>query len=174
MNETLILREENIASIIYMVRGEKVMLDMDLAVLYGIETRILKQAVKRNKERFPPDFMFDITKEEFENLKSQFAISSWGGLRYIPAAFTEQGVAMLSGILNSERAISVNIAIMRTFVQMRKLMFSNVELSQRITDLERLMNEHLDDYSEDVKDIYEALHQLMRDQDEEPRRPIGF
>lgn len=175
MNENLILREENIASIIFMIRGEKVMLDMDLAALYGVETRILKQAVKRNKERFPSDFMFDLTKEELDNLKSQFASSSWGGQRHLPSAFTEQGVAMLSGILNSERAISVNIAIMRTFVQMRKLMFSNAELSQRVGDLERLMNEHLEDYGSDIQDIYEALRQLMRDQDEEePRRPIGF
>lgn len=95
--------------------------------------------------------------------------------KYTAFAFTEQGVAMLSGILNSERAISVNIAIMRTFVQMRKLMFSNAELSQRVGDLERLMNEHLEDYGSDIQDIYEALRQLMRDQDEEePRRPIGF
>jgi hypothetical protein len=177
MNETLILREETIASIIYLIRGEKVMLDVDLAELYGVETKILKQAVRRNLNRFPPDFLFELTKEEDAHLREQFGASNIGrgGARYLPFAFTEQGVAMLSGILNSERAISVNIAIMRTFVQMRKLMFSNAELSQRVGDLERLMNEHLDDYSEDIKDIYEALRQLMRDQDEEePRRPIGF
>lgn len=177
MNQNLILREENIASIIYFIRGEKVMLDMDLAALYGVETRLLKQAVKRNAERFPSDFMFELTKEEYTSLKSQFETSNIGrgGARYTPSAFTEQGVAMLSGILNSERAISVNIAIMRTFVQMRKLMFSNAELSQRVGDLERLMNEHLEDYGSDIQDIYEALRQLMRDQDEEePRRPIGF
>ena len=176
MNENLILREDNIASIIYMIRGEKVMLDVDLATLYGVETRILKQAVKRNKERFPSDFMFDITREELDNLRSQVVVGSWGGVRYLPSAFTEQGVAMLSGILNSERAISVNIAIMRTFVQIRKLMFSNAELSQRIGDLEKLMTEHLDDYSADIQDIYEALRQLMRVQEEEtqPRRVIGF
>lgn len=177
MNENLILREENIASIIYMIRGEKVMLDVDLAELYGVETKILKQAVRRNLNRFPSDFLFELTKEEDALLRSQIIASNIGrgGARYLPFAFTEQGVAMLSGILNSERAISVNIAIMRTFVQMRKLMFSNAELSQRVGDLERLMNEHLEDYGSDIQDIYEALRQLMRDQDEEePRRPIGF
>ena len=152
MNGNLILREENIASIIYMIRGERVMLDIDLAELYGVETKVLKQTVRRNLNRFPSDFMFELTKHELENLRSQIASSSWGGARYLPFAFTEQGVAMLSGILNSERAISVNIAIMRTFVQMRKLMFSNAELSQRIGDLEKLMTEHLDDYSADIQD----------------------
>ena len=176
MNGNLILREENIASIIYMIRGERVMLDIDLAELYGVETKVLKQTVRRNLNRFPSDFMFELTKHELENLRSQIASSSWGGARYLPFAFTEQGVAMLSGILNSERAISVNIAIMRTFVQMRKLMFSNAELSQRIGDLEKLMTEHLDDYSADIQDIYEALRQLMRTQEDEgqPRRSIGF
>lgn len=196
MNQNLILREENIASIIYFIRGEKVMLDMDLAALYGVETKKMKQTVRRNMKRFPADFMFELTREEYNSLRSQIVTlenldninlttqiatsdenkSNRGKFsKYVPFAFTEQGVAMLSGILNSERAISVNIAIMRTFVQMRKLMFSNAELSQRVGDLERLMNEHLDDYGSDIHDIYEALRQLMRDQDEEePRRPIGF
>lgn len=190
MNGNLILREENIASIIYMIRGEKVMIDTDLASLYGIENRLLKQAVRRNLSRFPEDFLFELTHEEYNSLRSQFEILKnlsnkdleSGNInkrgkhsKYTAFAFTEQGVAMLSGILNSERAISVNIAIMRTFVQMRKLMFSNAELSQRVGDLERLMNEHLEDYGSDIQDIYEALRQLMRDQDEEePRRPIGF
>jgi ORF6N domain len=176
MNQSLILREENIASIIYMIRGEKVMLDMDLALLYGVQTNRLKEAVRRNINRFPNDFMFELTKEELDDLKTQFVSSSWGGLRHPPFAFTEQGVAMLSGILNSERAISVNIAIMRTFVQMRKLMFSNAELGQRINDLERLMTEHLENYDGDIQDIYEALRLLTieTETDNEPRRPIGF
>ena len=178
MNRTLILREENIASVIYMVRGEKVMLDMDLAALYGVQTNRLKEAVRRNIDRFPDDFMFELTKEEHDNLITQFESSNVGrgGTRYLPFAFTEQGVAMLSGILNSERAISVNIAIMRTFVQMRKLVFSNAELSQRVSDLEKLMTEHLDDYSSDIQDIYEALRQMMTTQEQEgqPRRTIGF
>lgn len=175
MNENLSLREENISSIIYMIRGEKVMLDKDLASLYGVDTRVLKQAVKRNIDRFPLDFMFEITREEFDNLRSQIVISSWGGRRYRPTAFTEQGVAMLSGILNSERAIAVNIAIMRTFVQMRKFMLANIDLSKRINDLERLMINRFEDNEADIRDIYEALRQLTIEEEVvEPRRPIGF
>ena len=175
MNENLSLREENISSIIYMIRGEKVMLDKDLASLYGVDTRVLKQAVKRNIDRFPLDFMFEITREEFDNLRSQIVISSWGGRRYTPTAFTEQGVAMLSGILNSERAIAVNIAIMRTFVQMRKFMLANIDLSKRINDLERLMINRFEDNEADIRDIYEALRQLTIEEEVvEPRRPIGF
>ncbi|MBL7815156.1 MAG: ORF6N domain-containing protein [Saprospiraceae bacterium] len=175
MTENLILKEDNIASIIYMIRGEKVMLDADLAALYGVETRTLKQAVKRNIERFPLDFMFELTKDEVDNLRSQIVISSWGGRRYLPHAFTEQGVAMLSGILNSERAIAVNIAIMRTFVQIRKLALSNLALTQRVEKLESLIQEHLEDYGEDMRDIYEALSQLTQEPENiEPRRIIGF
>ena len=197
MNENLILREENIASIIHMIRGEKVMLDMDLAILYGMQTRLLKQAVRRNIQRFPSDFMFELTRDEYNSLRSQIVTlenldnfhsemqitspnendSQRGKYsKFAPFAFTEQGVAMLSGILNSERAISVNIAIMRTFVQMRKLVFSNAELGQRVNDLQKLMTEHLDDYSSDIQDIYEALRQMMTTQEQEgqPRRTIGF
>ena len=177
MNQTLIVREENIASIIYTIRGEKVMLDVDLAELYGVETKVLKQAVRRNIERFPADFMFKLTKDEFDSLRSQFVTSNVGrgGTRYLPFAFTEQGVAMLSGVLKSEQAVAVNIAIMRTFVQMRKFMLSNIELNQRVEKLERLIVEHIDEYSDEIKDIYEALTQLMQDKEEkEPRHPIGF
>ena len=176
MKQDLILREENIASIIYMIRGEKVVLDMDLAELYGVETKILKQTVRRNMQRFPDDFMFELTRQEFDNLKTQFVSSSWGGLRYTPFAFTEQGVAMLSGILNSEQAIAVNIAIMRTFVQMRKFMLANMDLSKRINELERLMINRFEDNEADIRDIYEALRQLTIEEEvvNEPRRPIGF
>jgi len=111
--KSLQLREEIIASAIHFLRGEKVMLDLDLAVLYGVETKQLKRAVKRNIERFPSDFMFELTRAEFENLRRQFGTSSWGGTRYPPYAFTEQGVAMLSSVLRSKRAIDVNIAIIR-------------------------------------------------------------
>lgn len=178
MKPDLMLREENIASIIYMIRGEKVMLDMDLAALYGVETRVLKQAVKRNAERFPSDFMFQLTKAEFNSLRLEFVNSNIGrgGVRYPPAAFTEQGVAMLSGILNSERAIAVNIAIMRTFVQMRKFMLANIDLSKRINELERLMINRFEDNEADIRDIYEALRQLTIEEEvvTEPRRTIGF
>ncbi len=178
MNENLILRGQNIASIIYMIRGEKVMLDMDLAELYGVETKILKQAVRRNISRFPSDFLFELTKEEDTYLREQFVNSNLGrgGTRYLPFAFTEQGVAMLSGILNSERAIAVNIAIMRTFVQMRKFMLANIDLSKRMDDLERLMINRFEDNEADIRDIYEALRQLTIEEEvvNEPRRPIGF
>ena len=181
MNENLILREENIASAIYLIRGEKVMLDTDLALLYGVETRTLKQAVRRNMDRFALDFMFELTFEEYNSLRSQFVILEKNNInkrehiKYQPFAFTEQGVAMLSGILKSEQAVAVNITIMRTFVQMRKLMFSNAELNQRVEKLERLIIDHIDEYSEEIKDIYEALRQLMAEKEvEKPRRPIGF
>jgi ORF6N domain len=176
MSDKLILTEENIVTSIHKIRGEKVMLDVDLALLYGVETKVLKQAVKRNIARFPSDFMFELTKEEFDNLRSQIVTSSWGGLRYLPFAFTEQGVAMLSGILNSERAIAVNIAIMRTFVKMRQLMLSNVELSKRLDDLERIIFDRLDENNAEIGAIRNALMHMMKDEEQqpEPRRPIGF
>jgi hypothetical protein len=111
---------ERITSKIYLIRGMKVMLDRDLAELYDVETKVLKQAVRRNIDRFPEDFMFELSKEEFKNLRSQFVTSSWGGVRYRPYAFTEQGVAMLSSVLKSERGIRVNIQIMRAFIKLRQ------------------------------------------------------
>jgi ORF6N domain len=151
------------------------MLDVDLALLYGVETKVLKQAVKRNIARFPSDFMFELTKEEFDNLRSQIVTSSWGGLRYLPFAFTEQGVAMLSGILNSERAIAVNIAIMRTFVKMRQLMLSNIEMSKRLDDLERIIFDRLDENSTEIGAIRNALMHMMKEEEKpETRRPIGY
>ncbi len=109
---------------IYLIRGQKVMLDMDLAELYGVETKQLKRAVRRNEKRFPLDFMFELANDEFENLRSNFGTSSWGGIRYAPMAFTEQGVAMLSSVLNSDRAILVNIRIIRIFTRMREIEYS--------------------------------------------------
>ena len=122
------LPEETIIRKIFWIRGNKVMLDFDLASMYGVSTKVLKQVVKRNIRRFPNDFMFELTKSEFEILRSQFVTSSWVGTRYQPFVFTQQGVAMLSGILNSVHAIQVNIAIMRAFVQLRRLLESNKEL----------------------------------------------
>ena len=122
------LPEETIIRKIFWIRENKVMLDFDLASMYGVSTKVLKQADKRNIQRFPNDFMFELTKSEFEILRSQIVTSSWGGTRYQPFVFTEQGVAMLSGILNSVHAIQVNIAIMRAFVQLRQILESNKEL----------------------------------------------
>lgn len=161
-----IIQETIIANQIYFIRGEQVMLDFDLAQLYGVETKVLKQSVKRNIERFPEDFMFELTSAEWTNLRSQSVTSSWGGSRYLPYAFTEQGVAMLSGILRSARAIEVNIAIMRTFVQLRKLMSSNKELSEKIESLEQK-------YDEQFQTVFAVIKKLVQ-QDSKPRKMIGF
>ena len=135
---------------IHVIRNQKVMLDFDLALLYQIETKVLKQAVRRNIERFPEDFMFELTKEEFDNLRSQIVTSSYGGTRYMPFAFTEQGVAMLSSVLNSKKAIEVNIAIMRTFVVLRNSILSLEEITNRVSEIEQQFPE-----------IYKALNYLM-------------
>ena len=143
---------DTIASKIYFIRGQKVMLDRDLGDLYGVETRTLKQAVRRNIGRFPMDFMFELTKEEFKNWRSQIVTSKSDkmGLRYPPMAFTEQGVAMLSSVLRSDRAIKVNIQIMRTFTRLRKMLSTHEELKQEIEDLENR-------YDENFRIVFEAI-----------------
>ncbi len=133
---------ESIASRIFLVRGQKVMLDSDLAELYGVTTSALNQAVRRNIDRFPSDFMFQMTDSEFSNLKSQFVTSSWGGRRKLLLVFTEQGVSMLSSVLNSERAIQVNIAIMRAFVRIREMLSTHKELAFKLEELERKAGIH--------------------------------
>ena len=184
---------ENIAieSLIYEIRGKKIMLDRDLARLYGVETKVLNQAVKRNIKRFPEDFMFQLTLEEYSNLKSQIVTSSWGGTRKLPLVFTEQGLAMLSGLLNSDTAISVNIAIMRTFASIRQYLYNNHAISleletikTKLEILERDNEENLEavnDLSEDMRKeintIYQAIAALSIKEDSttrEPRRKIGF
>uniref|UniRef100_A0A7C3YZP4 ORF6N domain-containing protein n=1 Tax=Desulfobacca acetoxidans TaxID=60893 RepID=A0A7C3YZP4_9BACT len=158
---------ERIAQTIRLVRGEKVILDQDLADLYGVETRVLVQAVKRNPERFPEDFMFQLTSEEFAVLRSQYVTSKgWGGRRYPPYAFTEQGVAMLSGVLRSPRAIRVNIEIMRTFVRLRRMLASHARLEKKLLELE-------EKYDGQLAVVFEALKQLMAPP-EPKRRKIGF
>jgi hypothetical protein len=143
------------------------MLSTDLAALYAVEPRVLIQAVKRNKDRFPADFMFQLTEQEFDHLKSQFVISSWGGLRRAyPYAFTEQGVAMLSSVLRSKRAIQVNIAIMRAFVQLREMIASNKGLARRLTELEKK-------YDGQFRIVFEAIRELMTEPPSRSRR-IGF
>lgn len=152
---------------IHEIRGQKVMLDFDLAKMYGTETKVFKQAVKRNINRFPPDFMFELTRTEFESLRSQIVTSNRGGTRYLPFAFTEQGVAMLSSVLNSERAIEVNIGIMRAFVAIRRYALTYTELSQRLTELEIR--------SEDFEKALVLLLQDRKDKkDWEKRERIGF
>ena len=174
MNNLPIPKEESISSLIYIIRGEKVMLDFDLAYLYGIETKRLKEQVKRNISRFPDDFMFQLTDEEFRNLRSQIATSSWGGSRYRPKVFTEQGVAMLSSILNSERAISVNIQIIRVFTRMRRMIESHKDILNKLEMLEKKDIE----LDEKVALIFEYLKKLeqtkQEDTDLKQRKRIGF
>lgn len=160
---------ERIARAILVIRREKVMLDSDLAALYGVTTGNLNKAVKRNAERFPIDFMFQLDAEEVANLRFQFGISSWGGRRRRPYAFTEQGVAMLSSVLNSVRAVKVNIAIMRAFVKLRETLDTNRELARKFTELEWRVGKH----DEEIAAILEAIRQLMTPP-ETPPREIGF
>jgi hypothetical protein len=155
-----------IVSKIIFLRGKQVILDEDIARLYQVETKVLNQAVKRNLSRFPEDFMFQLNEEEFVNLKSQFVTSSWGGRRTPPYAFTEQGVAMLSGVLNSQRAIEVNIAIMRTFVHLRKWMEENKSLAAKVRALEKK-------YDEKFHLVFQAIQQLIKEE-EKPKKQIGF
>ena len=152
---------------IFHLRGHKVMLSTDLATLYGVETKRLVQAVKRNIERFPGDFMFPLTRKEFDHLKSQFVTSSWGGLRRArPYAFTEQGVAMLSSVLRSPRAIQVNIEIMRVFVRFRRMVATHKDVVKRLDELERR-------YDAKFRVVFDTLRRLMAPP-EKPRGRIGF
>ena len=195
----IILKPENLARFVFFIRGEKVMLDSDLATLYGVEARALNQAVARNRKRFPADFMFQLTQREYESLRSQTVISKEsgsiehlsrsmmssperrderlrsqivtskkgrGGRRYRPNAFTEQGVAMLSSVLRSTRAVEVNIAIMRTFVQLRKLMDTNRDLARKIEALEKK-------YDERFAVVFEAIKELITPPSP-PKKRIGF
>jgi hypothetical protein len=169
------LQVDHITRAITIVRGHKALLDTQLAALYGVETRVLIQAVKRNKERFPDDFLLQLTPEEWASLKSQLVTSNpqRGGRRYLPYAFTEQGIAMLSSVLHSPQAIAVNIQIMRAFVQMRELLNSNRELSRRFAQLEARLNKRLGDHDTAIAAILSAIRQLM-DTPVPKRRGIGF
>jgi hypothetical protein len=163
----IILRPENVAQLVFFIRGEKIMFDFHLAGLYGVETRVLKQAVRRNRKRFPADFMFELSEREEKNLVSQNVIprrGQLGGAR--PMAFTEQGVAMLSSVLRSSRAVEVNIAIMRTFVQLRRLMDGNAELARKIEGLEKK-------YDEQFAVVFAAIKQLITPPEPAKKR-IGF
>jgi len=159
---------ERVESQILLIRGQKVMLSTHLAELYEVEPRVLIQAVKRSIARFPEDFMFQLSAEEFANLKSQIVISSWGGSRRAaPYAFTEQGVAMLSSVLHSDRAIHVNIEIMRAFVRLRQMLASNADLARKLATLEKK-------YDAQFKIVFDAIRELMTPPDPKKKRPIGF
>ena len=158
---------EIVVSKIAVVRGQRVMFAQDLADLYGVETKVLMQAVRRNIDRFPQDFLFQLTNQEFTNLRSQIVTSSWGGTRYLPYSFSEQGVAMLSSVLRSKRAVAVNIEIMRAFVRMRALIDGNRTLAKKINDLEQK-------YDKQFKVVFQAIYDLMDDREKKPKRKIGF
>ncbi len=167
----LLLAEQEILKKIYIVRGEKVMLDRDLAALYGVETKVFNQSVKRNAARFPKDFMFTLTDNEWQNLRSQIVTSSWGGARYIPNAFTEQGVAMLSSVLNSKTAIEVNIRIVRVFTKMRATALTHKDILLQLAALEKEVKGN----SKDIENIFIVLKELIEKQGQPaPRNKIGF
>ena len=167
----LVIPDEVIISKIYFIRELKVMLDSDLAELYGVETKVLKQQVKRNIERFPDDFMFELTNEEFANLRSQIVTSSWGGVRYLPMVFTEQGVAMLSSVLRSKQAIKVNIQIMRIFTKVRQLLADNLSVKLEIEEIKKkLVNQ-----DKNIERIFNYLDELIeKHETPKPHKQIGF
>lgn len=170
--KSITLAEEAIVSKIYLIRGQKVMIDRDLAELYGVETKQLKRQVRRNIDRFPGDFMFELNAEEFQKWRSQFGTSNGGdkmGLRYTPYVFTEQGLAMLSTVLNSERAIKVNILIMRIYTKMREMLLTHKDILLKLEQLESQVAQN----SEDIQAIFDALKELLNPP-VEPRPRIGF
>lgn len=167
----VVVPDELVMNKIYLIRNQKVMLDSDLAELYHVDTKVLNQQVKRNLKRFPDDFMFQLTDKEFDNLKSQFVTSSWGGKRKLPYVFTEQGVAMLSGILNSDRAIAVNIQIMRIFTKIRQMLADNTDLR---LDIEKIKNK-LDNQDKNMEIVFRYLDELSeKKENPEERNKIGY
>ena len=171
MKKDIIITNEIISNKIYLIRDQKVMLDRDLAELYQVETKRLKESVKRNIERFPEDFMFELTQNEFQNLRTQFATSSWGGNRYLPTVFTEQGVAMLSSVLKSNSAIVVNIKIIRIFTKMRDLLSDNLSLRLEIEDIKKKMNNH----DKNIELVFSYLDELVEKKENLPERnKIGY
>ena len=163
---------EIIQSKIYLIRRRKVMFDKDLVELYGVSTKQLTRQVRRNAERFPDDFLIKLTRKELDNLRCQIGTSSWGGTRYLPCVFTEQGVAMLSSVLNSKRAIQVNIQIMRVFTKLREMLLSHKELAHKIEDLERKFVDH----DGKIAGIFDAIKRLLIEKEESIKNkgPMGF
>jgi len=172
IKKSILLADEVIMNKIYLLRGQKVIIDRDIAALYGVETKVLKQAVKRNLDRFPEDFMFEMTKKEFENWRSQFVTSNNGdkmGLRYTPFCFSEQGVTMLACILNSERAITINIQIIRIFTKLREMIVTHKDILLKLEQLEQKVTDH----DENIQMIFKAIKQMLNPP-VAPRRRIGF
>jgi hypothetical protein len=171
MSDNLLIPLGVITDKIYIIRDQKVMLDRDLATLYGVETRVLNQAVKRNIGRFPEDFMFEVSKEEFDNLISQIVTSSWGGNRKLPFAFTEHGVMMLSSVLKSDKAIQTNIQIMRTFTKVKQMLLDSSEIKINILQIQKKLENH----DKNIELVFSYLDELNeKKEDENPRVKIGY
>ncbi|WP_298537787.1 ORF6N domain-containing protein [uncultured Algibacter sp.] len=171
MSDKLIIPDEVVISKIYYIRDQKVMLDSDLAELYEVETRVLNQQVKRNIDRFPDDFMFQLTEIEWETLKSQNTTPSWGGRRKLPYVFTEHGVLMLSSALNSKKAIAVNIQIMRIFTKLREMLTDNLSLKLEVEEIKKKLTNH----SKNIELVFNYLDELIdKKENEKPRKEIGY
>lgn len=171
MEDQSLLSEETISTKIYYIRNQKVMLDRDLASLYGIETKALKQAVKRNLSRFPEDFMFELSQTEFNNLRSQIVTSSWGGTRILPSAFTEHGVLMLSSVLKSDKAIQTNIQIMRIFTKVRQMLLDTTEIKVDILQIQKKLENH----DKNIELVFSYLDELTEKKEKESERvKIGY
>lgn len=171
MQESVSIPEEIIHNKIYLIREEKVMLDADLAELYEVETKYLKRQVRRNIDRFPEDFMFELTEQEFASLRRQFGTSSWGGSRYVPMAFSEHGILMLSSILNSKKAMQVNIQIMRIFTKVRQMLTDNLSVKLEIEEIKK----KLSNQDKNIELVFSYLDELMEKQANPPeRKVIGF
>lgn len=171
MSDSLKISEAIITDKIYIIRNQKVMLDRDLASLYGVETRVLNQAVKRNIGRFPDDFMFEVSKDELDNLISQIVTSSWGGTRKLPFAFTEHGVMMLSSVLKSDKAIQTNIQIMRTFTKVKQMLLDTSEMKINILQIQKKLENH----DKNIELVFSYLDELNeKKEDEKPRVKIGY
>ncbi|OGS72681.1 MAG: DNA-binding protein [Flavobacteria bacterium RIFCSPLOWO2_12_FULL_35_11] len=171
MKNEITIPDEIITNKIYLIREQKVMLDEDLAELYKVETKQLKRQVRRNIERFPEDFMFELSKNEFENLRSQFGTSKWGGTRYAPYAFTEQGIAMLSSVLNSQTAIKVNIQIIRVFTKLRQLFTDNLSLKLEIEEIKKKLSHQ----NKNIELVFSYLDELLEKKENKiPRKKIGY
>lgn len=171
MSKVIVIPDDIISSKIYSIRNQKVMLDKDLAELYVVETKQLKRQVRRNMERFPEDFMFELSQQEFDNLRSQFGTSNWGGTRYVPMAFTEQGVAMLSSVLNSSTAIKVNIQIIRVFTKIREMLTDTLSMKLEIEEIKKKLSNH----TKNIELVFNYLDELIdKKENIEPRKKIGF